>query len=34
VMKTILDAVEEFSQGSGQEDDLTLLIVRYRKIGS
>jgi serine phosphatase RsbU (regulator of sigma subunit) len=34
VMKTILDAVEEFSQGAGQADDLTLLIVRYRKVGS
>ena len=30
VMKTILDAVEEFSRGAGQADDLTLLIVRYR----
>jgi phosphoserine phosphatase RsbU/P len=34
VMKTILDAVEEFSQGAGQADDLTLLIVRYRQIGN
>jgi len=33
VMKTILDAVEEFSRGAGQADDLTLLIVRYRKVG-
>lgn len=33
VMKTILDAVEEFSRGTGQADDLTLLIVRYRKVG-
>ncbi|WP_348262909.1 SpoIIE family protein phosphatase [Telmatobacter sp. DSM 110680] len=32
VMKTILDAVEEFSRGAGQADDLTLLIVRYRRI--
>jgi len=34
VMKTILDAVEEFSRGAGQADDLTLLIVRYRKVGN
>jgi sigma-B regulation protein RsbU (phosphoserine phosphatase) len=33
VMKSILDAVEEFSRGAGQTDDLTLLIVRYRKVG-
>jgi sigma-B regulation protein RsbU (phosphoserine phosphatase) len=32
VMKTILDAVEEFSRGAGQADDLTLLVVRYRKV--
>jgi phosphoserine phosphatase RsbU/P len=34
VMKTILDEVEEFSRGAGQADDLTLLVVRYRKVGS
>jgi phosphoserine phosphatase RsbU/P len=34
VMKSILDAVEEFSRGAGQADDLTLLIVRYRKVGN
>jgi len=34
VMKTILDAVQEFSSGAGQADDLTLLIVRYRKVGN
>jgi serine phosphatase RsbU (regulator of sigma subunit) len=34
VMKTILDAVEEFCRGAGQADDLTLLIVRYRKVGN
>ncbi len=34
VMKTILDAVAEFSQGAGQADDLTLLIVRYRRVGN
>jgi sigma-B regulation protein RsbU (phosphoserine phosphatase) len=33
VMKTILDAVENFSRGAGQADDLTLLIVRYRQVG-
>ena len=31
VQKTILDAVEEFSRGAGQADDLTLVVVRYRK---
>jgi sigma-B regulation protein RsbU (phosphoserine phosphatase) len=34
LMKTILDAVEEFSRGAGQADDLTLLIVRYRQVGN
>jgi sigma-B regulation protein RsbU (phosphoserine phosphatase) len=34
VMKTILDAVEEFSRGAAQADDLTLLIVRYRQVGN
>ena len=34
VMKTILDAVEDFSRGAGQADDLTLLIVRYRQVGN
>jgi sigma-B regulation protein RsbU (phosphoserine phosphatase) len=34
VMKTILDAVEEFSRGAGQADDLTLLIVRFRQVGT
>ena len=34
MMKTILDAVEEFSRGAGQADDLTLLIVRYRQVGN
>jgi serine phosphatase RsbU (regulator of sigma subunit) len=34
VMKTILDAVAAFSQGAGQADDLTLLIVRYRRVGN
>ena len=34
VMKTILDAVDEFSRGAGQADDLTLLIVRYRKVAN
>jgi phosphoserine phosphatase RsbU/P len=34
VMKTILDAVEEFSRGASQADDLTLLIVRYRRVGN
>jgi sigma-B regulation protein RsbU (phosphoserine phosphatase) len=33
VMKTILDAVEEFSRGAAQADDLTLLIVRYHQVG-
>jgi serine phosphatase RsbU (regulator of sigma subunit) len=32
MMKTILDAVEDFSRGAGQADDLTLLIVRYRQV--
>jgi serine phosphatase RsbU (regulator of sigma subunit) len=32
MMKTILDAVEEFSRGAAQADDLTLLIVRYRQV--
>jgi serine phosphatase RsbU (regulator of sigma subunit) len=32
IMRTILDAVAEFSRGAGQADDLTLLIVRYRQI--
>lgn len=32
VMKTILNAVEQFSLGAGQADDLTLLIVRYRQL--
>ena len=31
VQKTILDEVEEFSRGAGQADDLTLVVVRYRK---
>jgi phosphoserine phosphatase RsbU/P len=34
VMKSILDEVGEFSRGAGQTDDLTLLIVRYRKVGN
>jgi serine phosphatase RsbU (regulator of sigma subunit) len=34
VMKTILDAVDDFSRGAGQADDLTLLIVRYRKVAN
>jgi serine phosphatase RsbU (regulator of sigma subunit) len=32
IMKTILDAVADFSRDAGQADDLTLLIVRYRQI--
>jgi sigma-B regulation protein RsbU (phosphoserine phosphatase) len=32
MMKTVLDAVEDFSRGAGQADDLTLLIVRYRQV--
>lgn len=30
IQKAVLDAVEEFSRGAGQADDITLLIVRYR----
>jgi sigma-B regulation protein RsbU (phosphoserine phosphatase) len=33
MMKTILDAVEDFSRGAAQADDLTLLVVRYRQVG-
>jgi sigma-B regulation protein RsbU (phosphoserine phosphatase) len=32
MMTTILGAVEDFSRGAGQADDLTLLIVRYRQV--
>lgn len=34
MMTTILGAVEDFSRGAGQADDLTLLIVRYRQVGN
>ena len=31
VQKTVLDTVSEFARGAAQADDITLLIVRYRK---
>lgn len=34
LQKAVLDAVEEFSRGAGQADDITVLIVRYRRPGS
>ena len=34
MQKTILDAVAEYSLGAAQADDITLLIVRYRKAGT
>jgi serine phosphatase RsbU (regulator of sigma subunit) len=30
LQKTLLEAVENFSRGASQADDLTLLLVRYR----
>lgn len=34
MQKAILDAVSEFARGAPQADDITLLIVRYRKAGT
>jgi sigma-B regulation protein RsbU (phosphoserine phosphatase) len=34
LQKCILEAVENFSRGTSQADDLTLLIVRYRAAGA
>jgi phosphoserine phosphatase RsbU/P len=34
LQKTVLDAVTEFTRGAAQADDITLLIVKYRKPGA
>lgn len=34
MQKAILEAVSEFARGAAQADDITLLIVRYRKAGA
>ena len=34
LQKAVLDAVADFSRGAPQSDDITLLLVRYRKPGA
>jgi len=34
IQKTVLESVENFARGARQADDLTILLVRFRAVGS
>ena len=34
IQKTVLESVENFARGARQADDLTMLLVRYRAVGT
>jgi hypothetical protein len=34
IQKTVLESVENFARGARQADDLTILLVRFRAVGT